>query len=407
MRAAGPLPGAAVGAARRAATWRRARQPSRSGSAESASSLARGGGRQPPGLTAVQPLPAQQHARGLQQDARRRGAATSARCTRGRARSARATGARRGRCTCAQPVMPGSTARRPSWRGVYWATCDAHGRARADEAHVARQHVDEVRQLVEREPPQQRARARDARVALVDRQPGSHLLRAAHHRAQLQQVELAAALAHAALAVDRRRRGSRAGSPRMRARAAAPRAGAAAPRATTSSARLTARGRGGRGSGGIAAIALPPAPRSPACRAAASPTGRPPATRSSARSSGTARAARRPRRPISAPASSASCAAERHDVDRAARRAAPGWCRTRSRAGTASRSAARGARRSRARRAARSRAGRAARRRSTAGQAWLIMRRLRAELALERRRPAAPSRAPPARTRRATRASPG
>ena len=106
--------------------------------------------------------------------------------------------------TCAQPVMPGSTARRPSWRGVYCSTCDAHGRARADQAHVAPQHVDQVRQLVEREAAQQRAHARDARIALVHRQPGAHRLGAAHHRAQLQQVEVAAAAAHPALAVDRR-----------------------------------------------------------------------------------------------------------------------------------------------------------------------------------------------------------
>ena len=76
-------------------------------------------------------------------------------------------------------------------------------RARADDRHLAAQHVDEVGQLVHRRPSQQRADARDARVALVDREARAELLRAVDHRAELQHVELAPVAADAALAVDR------------------------------------------------------------------------------------------------------------------------------------------------------------------------------------------------------------
>jgi hypothetical protein len=82
---------------------------------------------------------------------------------------------------------------------------DLHGdgRPRADDGHLAAQDVDEVGQLVDRRPPQQRPDARDAAVAVVDGQAGAHLLGARDHRAELQDVERPAALADAALAVDR------------------------------------------------------------------------------------------------------------------------------------------------------------------------------------------------------------
>ena len=171
--------------------------------------------------------------------------------------------------TCAQPVMPGSTASRPSWRSVYCVDLHPHGRARADQAHLAAQHVDEVRQLVEREAPQQRADARDARIALVDRQPGAHLLGAAHHRAQLEQVEVAAALADPALAVDRRAAALEPDRERRRARAAARSSRSSSAASARSSARFTARAARGRGSGGTAAHrhslrALPGRRRAPA-----------------------------------------------------------------------------------------------------------------------------------------------
>ena len=115
-----------------------------------------------------------------------RAAASGARCTRGRARCARDHGSEARPWTCAQPVMPGATARRPRWRSVYWATCTWTRRARADDRHLAAQDVDEVRQLVDRGPPQDRADAGDARVALVHRQAGAHALGAVDHRAQLE-----------------------------------------------------------------------------------------------------------------------------------------------------------------------------------------------------------------------------
>ena len=182
--------------------------------------------------------------------------------------------------TCAQPVMPGATASRPRWRGVYCDDLRLHGRPRADDAHVALEHVDQVRQLVERPAPQQRADARDARVALVDRQARAHLLGAGHHRAQLQQVELHAVLADPALAVDR---GPAARELDRRRREREER------RREQQEQRPRARGRA-RASGARLTTGAPArAPRSRACRGAARPTGRPRATRSSARSSGTAR----------------------------------------------------------------------------------------------------------------------
>ncbi len=81
---------------------------------------------------------------------------------------------------------------------------DLNGRPRPHEAHLAAQDVDEVGELVERQPPHDRADAGDARIALVDRQPRPHPLGAADHRAELQQVELRAVLADAPLPVDRR-----------------------------------------------------------------------------------------------------------------------------------------------------------------------------------------------------------
>jgi hypothetical protein len=80
---------------------------------------------------------------------------------------------------------------------------DRDGRPRADDRHLALEDVDQVGDLVERGAAQQGADARDARVALGDREARAHVLGAADHRAQLEDVELAAVLADAALAVDR------------------------------------------------------------------------------------------------------------------------------------------------------------------------------------------------------------
>src|SRR5919198_698774 len=70
--------------------------------------------------------------------------------------------------TCAQPVMPGLTARRPRWRS---------GQEAAD--------------------------AGDARVAFAHGEAGAHVLGAGDHGAQLEDVELLAVSADAALTVDR------------------------------------------------------------------------------------------------------------------------------------------------------------------------------------------------------------
>src|SRR5437868_10349789 len=56
-------------------------------------------------------------------------------------------------------------------------------RPRPDDRHVAANDVPELRQLVQRQPPQDPAGARDAGVAAVDRVPGAEALRAHDHRA--------------------------------------------------------------------------------------------------------------------------------------------------------------------------------------------------------------------------------
>src|SRR5207244_4049646 len=73
-----------------------------------------------------------------------------------------------------------------------------------DQAHVAADHVPELRQLVEREPAQHAPDPRDARVAAVDRVARALLLGSDDHRAELQQVEVHAAFADTRLAVEHR-----------------------------------------------------------------------------------------------------------------------------------------------------------------------------------------------------------
>ena len=64
-------------------------------------------------------------------------------------------------------------------------------RARADDAHAPLQHVDELRQLVERGAAQERAEARDALV--VARRLAHHVAVLGHrHRAELVDHDLAA-----------------------------------------------------------------------------------------------------------------------------------------------------------------------------------------------------------------------
>src|SRR5262245_34088740 len=72
-------------------------------------------------------------------------------------------------------------------------------RPRADHAHVAADDVPELRQLVDRQAAEDPPGARDPRVALVDRVAGADLLRTLDHRPHLEQLELEAVLADAAL----------------------------------------------------------------------------------------------------------------------------------------------------------------------------------------------------------------
>ena len=80
----------------------------------------------------------------------------------------------------------------------------AERRARPDHRHVAANDVPELRKLVDAQPPQQTARARDASIALVDGEAGPLLLGADHHRPQLQQLEVGPVAAHPGLAVEHR-----------------------------------------------------------------------------------------------------------------------------------------------------------------------------------------------------------
>ena len=81
--------------------------------------------------------------------------------------------------TCAQPVMPGLDLQPAALALGVLVDLHLDRRARADDRHLAAQDVDQVRQLVERGAAQERADARDARVALVDRQAGADVLGAA------------------------------------------------------------------------------------------------------------------------------------------------------------------------------------------------------------------------------------
>ena len=65
---------------------------------------------------------------------------------------------------CAQPVMPGFNGEpAPVRLRVVRDLLDDVG-ARPDEAHLAAEDVDELRQLVEARPPEEAPAARDARI---------------------------------------------------------------------------------------------------------------------------------------------------------------------------------------------------------------------------------------------------
>src|SRR5205823_2701912 len=74
--------------------------------------------------------------------------------------------------------------------------------ARADEAHVSAHDVPELRQLVDRQPPQQPADARDARIARVDGEARALLLRINLHRPELHELEFRSVYADTPLAIE-------------------------------------------------------------------------------------------------------------------------------------------------------------------------------------------------------------
>src|SRR4029079_4704877 len=80
----------------------------------------------------------------------------------------------------------------------------AERRPGTDHGHVPADDVPELRQLVDRRPADHPPDARDARVSPVDRAPGALALGVDDHRAELEQLEVHAVLAHARLAEQHR-----------------------------------------------------------------------------------------------------------------------------------------------------------------------------------------------------------
>src|SRR5690348_5048583 len=78
-----------------------------------------------------------------------------------------------------------------------------NGRSRTDDRHLSADHVPEVGHLIQRVAPQPPADAGYALIALLNRKPGAYELRAADHRPQLVDRELAFVLADAGLCIDR------------------------------------------------------------------------------------------------------------------------------------------------------------------------------------------------------------
>ena len=113
--------------------------------------------------------------------------------------------------TCAQPVSPGLTSSRRRWWGVYGVDLGGQGRARADDRHLAAQHVDQVRAARRARSgaaaaPTRVTRGSPASTGVAD----ADRVGARVHRAQLVEVELDAVLPARALPVDRPGRASRA-----------------------------------------------------------------------------------------------------------------------------------------------------------------------------------------------------
>ena len=80
---------------------------------------------------------------------------------------------------------------------------DRERRARADDRHLAADHVPQVRKLVERVAAQEVAEARDPRVALGDGEAGAREFGAVDHRPQLVDREQPSVETHPRLRIDR------------------------------------------------------------------------------------------------------------------------------------------------------------------------------------------------------------
>ena len=106
---------------------------------------------------------------------------------------------------CARPVRPGRAAFRSPYPGTVFAKRPANsGRSGRgpDEAHVAAQHVPELRDLVDAGAPQRAADRRHPRI-VGRREHGARLdLGALAHRAQLPELEEPPVAADARLAIE-------------------------------------------------------------------------------------------------------------------------------------------------------------------------------------------------------------
>ena len=112
--------------------------------------------------------------------------------------------------TWAQPVIPGQHLVAAFLvRGVV-VDLGLDRRAGADDRHLAAEDVDQVGDLVERGAAEEAAGAGDPRVVAVDDLADPDRVGALDHRPQLPHLELAAAEADAALAVDDRAAAARA-----------------------------------------------------------------------------------------------------------------------------------------------------------------------------------------------------
>ena len=144
--------------------------------------------------------------------------------------------------TCAQPVMPGLhlVAQHVALDELAVQLVVRHRvRARADDAHASLQHVDELRQLVERGAAQERAERRDARVVACAPAGSPSPSSVTRHGAELVDHDLLAVEAVAALPEDHRPGRAELHAEREQQRAGARSAPGSASASTMSLARLS------------------------------------------------------------------------------------------------------------------------------------------------------------------------